>query len=291
MNCSFLLTGGSGYIGSAFRRYFDKNGLPYTTLCMNETDYSRVDCLLEQIRLIKPDYLINCAGYTGKPNVDACETDKANCLFGNTVLPGRIAEACTAADIPWGHVSSGCIYNGCPPDRNGFTEEDRPNFTFRNGPSSFYSGSKALGEEVLQDYGNVYIWRIRIPFNHIDGPRNYLSKLMRYDKVLNVTNSITQLDEFVDAAVQSFQRRLPFGTYHVTNPGVVSAEEIIDQIQSHRLTSKVFTFFKSEAEFMEEAALTPRSSCILDASKLEGQGIRLTEVHEAVEQALRHWTR
>ena len=29
-----------------------------------------------------------------------------------TVLPGTIALACADAGVPWGHVSSGCIYTG-----------------------------------------------------------------------------------------------------------------------------------------------------------------------------------
>ena len=65
-----------------------------------------------------------------KPNVDACEVHKAECLAGNAVLPGTIAQACEAANVPWGHVSSGCIYTGSRPDGSGFTEEDAPNFSF-----------------------------------------------------------------------------------------------------------------------------------------------------------------
>ena len=53
-------------------------------------------------------------------------------------------------------------------EKNGWrrvTEDDDPNFSFRSPPCSFYSGSKALGEEVLEGAENCYIWRLRIPFN------------------------------------------------------------------------------------------------------------------------------
>jgi hypothetical protein len=40
---------------------------------------------------------------------------------------------------------------------------------------------------------------------------------------------------------------------------------------------------------MHLAAKTPRSNCILDTTKLERAGIHMTEVHEAVARALRHW--
>ena len=64
----------------------------------------------------------------GKPNVDACEDAKYDCLQGNAVLPGIIREVCEDLKIPWGHVSSGCVYSGRRSDGKGWTEEDEPNF-------------------------------------------------------------------------------------------------------------------------------------------------------------------
>jgi len=178
------LLGGSGYVGQAYQALLSRKGLSFKSLSRAEADYADPTVLRELLRRDKPEFLINAAGYTGKPNVDACEIHKAECLLGNAVLPGMIAKACAEAGVPWGHVSSGCIYNGARSDGKGFTEEDQPNFTFRAGPCSFYSGTKALGEEVLAGQPNLYIWRLRIPFDNVDNPRNYLSKLMRYERLL-----------------------------------------------------------------------------------------------------------
>ena len=173
----------------------------------------------------KPEFVINAAGYTGKPNVDACELDQADTLAGNTLLPQTIAHACAAADIPWGHVSSGCIFSGAkivvngkvrvekdmtrpelhalvektPSAIHGFTETDTPNFSFRDPPCSFYSGTKALGEEAMAGLGQSYIWRLRIPFDEFDNLRNYLSKVQRYAKVYDNVNSISHRADFVNA--------------------------------------------------------------------------------------------
>lgn len=174
-----VLLGGQGYVSQAFQQFFTQRSIPYRVLTRGEVDYSDVGTLSAFLQVHRPDFLINAAGYTGKPNVDACELDKANCLFGNAILPSRIAEACAATGTPWGHISSGCIYSGARPDGSGFREEDTPNFTFRQGNSSFYSGSKAMGEELLAGAANCYIWRLRIPFSSEDSDRNYLSKLMR----------------------------------------------------------------------------------------------------------------
>jgi len=284
-----LLLGGSGYIGAAFRRHLDQHQISYTNLWRSDLDYTKPDVLTPFLREQRPAFLINCAGYTGKPNVDACETHKTECLDGNAVLPGHIRTACEQAGVPWGHVSSGCIYNGCHSTGTGFTETDPPNFSFRQNHCSFYSGTKALGEELLAGDAACYIWRLRIPFNEVDNPRNYLTKLLRYERLLDARNSLSQLDEFVAAAFACWQRRVPFGIYNMTNPGAITTHEIVELIRQTGISQKTFTFFADEDEFMHLAAKTPRSNCVLDTTKLQRTGIQMTEVHEAVTRALRHW--
>ena len=286
-----FLLGGSGYIGNAYVEYFERNGIAFRSLSRSDLDYTNLAKLTAALRAEKPDFLINAAGYTGKPNVDACEIHKAECLAGNAVLPGIIAQACDAANVPWGHVSSGCIYTGARPDGSGFTEEDAPNFTFRQNNCSFYSGTKALGEEVLASYPNVYIWRVRIPFDQFEHPRNYLTKLMRYSMLLEATNSISELQEFVHASVLCWLKHVPFGIYNMTNPGSVTTREVVDLIKKSGICDREFHFFASESEFMQHAAKTPRSNCVMNSRKLLQTGIALTEVHDAIERDLRNWTK
>ena len=283
------LLGGSGYVGQAYQALLRRKAVPFRNLRRAEVDYTNPSVLGDLLRRERPAFLINAAGYTGKPNVDACELHKAECLFGNVVLPGFIAQVCAEAGVPWGHVSSGCIYNGARPDGSGFHEEDTPNFTFRSNHCSFYSGSKALGEEVLAGAAGVYLWRLRIPFNEVEHPRNYLTKLMRYERLLDAANSISQLDEFAAATFACWEQRVPFGTYNVTNPGAITTREIVELIRRSGVCTKEFKFFASEAEFMRVAAKTPRSNCIMDSSKLAAAGIRLTEIHAAVERDLHRW--
>src|SRR5882757_6048651 len=196
-----LLLGGTGYIVQAFVRELSEKKEKFTALTRREVDYTRFEVLLKYLKDNKPEFVVNAAGYTGKPNVDACETARADTLQGNTLLPQTIAQACAAADVPWGHVSSGCIFAGAKVNEGGrmrvekdltkpelkklaakqpeaflgFTEEDVPNFSFRDGPCSFYSGSKALAEEAINGVGKSYVWRLRIPFDEQDNARNYLS--------------------------------------------------------------------------------------------------------------------
>ena len=283
------LLGGSGYVGQAYQALLTRKGIPFRNLRRADVDYTNPAVLRAALLRDKPEFLINAAGYTGKPNVDACELHKSECLFGNAVLPGLVAQACTEAGVPWGHVSSGCIYSGARPDGSGFLEEDTPNFTFRTNHCSFYSGTKALGEEVLAGTPSVYVWRLRIPFNHEENPRNYLTKLMRYKTLLAATNSISQLEEFCAATFACWEKRVPFGTYNVTNPGAITTHEVVEHIKKSGVCPKEYVFFKNEDEFMHVAAKTPRSNCVMNSDKLARTGIKMTEVHEAVSRDLKNW--
>ncbi len=283
------LLGGSGYVGHAYQALLTRKGIPFRNVRRAELDYSKREVLRDALLKDRPEFVINAAGYTGKPNVDACELHKHECLFGNAVLPGIIAEACAEASVPWGHVSSGCIYTGARSDGRGFTETDTPNFTFRTNNCSFYSGTKALGEEVLAGKPQVYIWRLRIPFDNVDSPRNYLTKMMRYQRLLEATNSISQLEEFCAATFACWEKRVPFGTYNVTNPGEVTTREVVGLIKQSGVSHQEFQFFKDESEFMRTAAKTPRSNCTMDSSKLAQVGIHMTDVREALTRDLRNW--
>ena len=141
------------------------------------------------------------------------------------------------------------------------------------------------------DASEVYVWRLRIPFDHRENPRNYLTKLMRYQRLLEATNSISQLQEFASATLACWEKRVPFGKYNVTNPGQVTTRQVVDHILSSGVLKKEYAFFKDESEFMEIAAKTPRSNCVLSSAKLASVGIRMTEVHEAIARDLRRWQR
>jgi dTDP-4-dehydrorhamnose reductase len=310
-----LLLGATGYIGEAFARELQRRGEKFVSLSRKDVDYTRFDVLLGFLRANPVSFLINSAGYTGKPNVDACELDQAGTLLGNALLPQTIAHACAAAKVPWGHVSSGCIFSGAKisdggkvsvekdmtqpalhalvekksPAVLGFTETDTPNFSFRDQPCSFYSGTKALGEEAMAGIGQSYIWRLRIPFDEFDNKRNYLSKVQRYAKVYDNVNSISHRADFVNACLDTWKLRAPFGIYNVTNPGYITTRHVVEQIEKILKPARKFEFWANDAEFYQVAAKTPRSNCVMDATKLLAAGVKIRGVEEALEYSLKHW--
>jgi dTDP-4-dehydrorhamnose reductase len=283
----YVILGSSGYLGSHLVRCIEGIGFTVHGLSRKDVDYSNVDHLSAWIHEVKPTFLINAAGFTGKPNVDACESAKYESLEGNAVLPGIIREVCEDLKIPWGHISSGCIYSGRRADGEGWTEEDEPNFSFRSPPCSFYSGTKALGEEVLEGAENCFVWRLRIPFNHEPSPRNYLQKLLNYENLLEAENSVSHLEEFCQKCIDCFTKDVEPGIYNMTNPGSITTSQVTEWMIKEGLTDKKFNFFDSEEEFMTKAAVVPRSNCVLDTTKAERAGIAMRPVEEAMIDSIR----
>ena len=311
-----LLLGASGYIGEAFVRELQRRKIAlHAALAEGGGLHALRRAAGIFSRRSKPEFVVNAAGYTGKPNVDACEVAKADTLAGNALLPQTIAHACAAAQIPWGHVSSGCIFSGAkvtvngrtrvekdltrpdlhalveksPAAIHGFTETDTPNFSFRDLPCSFYSGTKALGEEAIAGIGQSYLWRLRIPFDEFDNARNYLSKVQRYAKVYDNVNSISHRGDFVKACLDLWERRAPFGIYNMTNPGFVTTRQVVGLIEKILKPTRRFEFWANDEEFYHRRRQDAALELCLDVSKLLATGVKMRPVIEAIEDSLRNW--
>ncbi|MFG0256036.1 MAG: hypothetical protein ACF787_13235 [Rhodopirellula sp. JB053] len=116
-----------------------------------------------------------------------------------------------------------------------------------------------------------------------------MSKVVLYERLLEAENSISHLSEFVAACLNSWQKRIPFGTYNVTNTGHITTRRVTQWITEHLLPDKKDDFFASEEKFMQIAAKTPRSNCVMDNSKLLAAGIEMSTVENAVIDSRKSW--
>ena len=308
-----LLLGASGYMGQAFATELRRRGYGFIPLTRKAIDYTDFNLLFDYVRRLKPEFIINAAGYPGRPNADACEQAREETLCANTLLPQVISRVCMMTGTPWGHISSGCVYRGAKLIENGktrnvvgmelrqlfaghpekilgYTEWDEPNFCFRHPPCSFYSGSKALAEEVIRETGEVYIWRPGMPFNERNEPRNFLWRIQNYRKVHDGINSITHLGDFVRACLELWEWQAPFGIYNITNPGAVLTRKVVEMIQRILKPDRHFEFWKDDGEFYGYGAKALRSNCVLDVSKLLRAGVKMRPVEEALEDSLHNWS-
>ena len=293
-----LLLGASGYIGEQFVTELRNKNVGFLPLSRSNYDYTRLDILTDLIKENNPRFLINCAGYTGKPNVDACEENHWDTFEGNVILPRTIATACKKFDLPWGHVSSGCIYDGNKSGETnldnlnspGFTELDEPNLGFLKYNCSYYSGTKVLGEENIREIGgDCYVWRLRMPFDKHDNPRNYLTKLIKYEKLLDAVNSITHREDFARCCVETWLNKCPFGIYNIVNTKPITTRVVRNKIEKFLNLDKKASYFLDEKQFYSTAAKARRSNCVLSNQKLLDTGIKIRSAEEALDDSLKSW--
>jgi len=277
----YTVLGKNGYIAEAIIKELKSRDLPHVAWSRSDVDYTDLKELKYNLYILGDDlHIVNCAGYIGKPNVDACELAKADCIEGNVLLPLMLAQLCCEKKYEFTQISSGCIYGGY---EKHFTEKDAPNFDFQNG--SFYSGTKALSEKVvLQNNPNSYVFRLRIPFDEYESPRNYLTKLLSYDTLLDAENSLSHRADFAKYVMELIEQKVPHGIYNITNKGSVTTRDVVQLIKKYNLSNKDFKFFDNLESFGKET-VAPRSNCVLDTTKIE-QYIKIRTAQQALEEAL-----
>jgi len=284
-----ILFGSTGYVGKEFKRQLEERRLP--VFCWpntSKTNFFDLEKWYDEAGYPMIGAVINAAGFTGKPNVDACENAKDETIAGNITWPQIITDWCMLNDIPLGHVSSGCIYEGRKPDGSGFTEEDEPNFSFKYNNCSSYSGTKVVSENIVNKWCKSYIWRLRIPFEENNNARNFISKLCKYEKQLQAENSISNKQEYVYACIETILRKVPYGIYNVTNTGFITTDKLIEKLKNTIAKDKNFQLI-DESELYSNFAKARRSNCVLDNTKLLSTGIKMRTVDEAIDYCLNNW--
>ncbi len=266
---NILLLGSTGYLGQQFLAAYPDAKTP-------RFDIASREAVIAVLEAEKPDIVINCAGKTGRPNVDWCETHKEETLSANVTGPLILLEECLKRNIYLVHISSGCIYTG---DKGGagFTEDDIPNFT-----GSFYSRTKGWSDQIMKDFPVLNL-RLRMPFDGSRSDRNLIMKLAKYAKVLDVPNSVTYLTDFTDAAKKLIAKKTT-GTFNIVNGGATSPYRIMELYKE--IVDPKHHFEKLSIDHLSDVVKAGRSNCILSTAKLEKEGIAVRPVEEAIVLAL-----
>lgn len=275
---------GSGYVGN----YLLDGITDHSVKIYNKQDhaYDHAPTLLDILKQDNPDYVINACGYTGRPNVDACETDREKCWDLNVNLPVTISAMCETLDIPFIHVSSGCIYTGYDKE---YTETDTPNFGLDSDDSSWYSKTKHAGEIALNNQNN-YILRVRMPFCGDNHERNFFNKILKYDNLISYDNSMTCIEDFV-IFIQKFIENLEIrtgkfkaqpGIFNVCNPGSADLKKITAIFEKNGIANPDWSFVPIEN--LDLAA--NRSNCVLNCTKIEQLGLGLPHIDDSLEDRI-----
>ena len=263
-----IIFGAKGYMGQYFLSLYPDAVAPSVDIADSR---AVVDVLEEH----KPDVVINCAGKTGRPNVDWCETHKEETIHSNVLGPLVLIEECGKRDVYLVQIGTGCVYSG--DSSKEFTETDPPNFF-----GSFYSRSKGVIDQLLNDFPVLNI-RLRMPFDGTGSERNLINKIKKYDRLLDTENSMTYIPDMLSAVGQLIEKKAT-GPYNIINPGAMTPYRIMELYKEIVDPSHTFELLKEED--LPEVAFAGRSSCVLSGKKLESEGIVMKPVEEAVREAL-----
>ena len=273
----FLVWGGRGWIGGMLCEMLRKGGHTVVVATSRTQDYVGIGAELDAV---KPDRVLNVAGITGRPTVDWSEDHQQDTYLGNPIGTFNVVDACWRRQIHVTYYGTGCIYtyDANHPVGSTFSEVDPPNFK-----GSTYSRSKILTEELLAPYDNVLTLRIRMPISDDLHPKNIITKLSKYSKVINIPNSFTILSELLPISIRMSVDQLQ-GIYNLTNPGALTHNDILSLYQKY--INPAFTWDNFTEEEQNAILKSQRSNCTLDTSKLIAY-TPVTPIHIALEQVFR----
>ncbi len=270
-----LIFGSHGYMGSAIARECSDRDIKWVGVKREEKyDGEATKRLGMQILDPSCELVINAAAFIPNPTVDACKDHPIDTIIGNVELPLLLRDLCEIADKPLMQLSTGCLFNE---DRE-YTEQDAPTRSW-SGYCGFYVGTKMLCEKIVYTYPKSYVLRLRLPFDETDHPRNYLTKLTKFERVFEHVNSLTHRGDFAKWCLDLWQKRAPFGTYHCVNKEQISATAVTMNMGMQALIPKLPVFVK------DSGTTGARLSC----AKLESAIGPVRSVHEAVAESIQNW--
>ena len=273
----FLVFGGkTGWIGQKIVRLLSDMG--HTPICAASRLENR-EAIEKELKSTNPDFIVNCAGIIGKPNVDWCETHKEDTIRTNVIGTLNLADIAFQHNLHLTNISTGCIYeyDTTHPMGSGigFTEEDEPNFD-----GSFYSRTKIQMEKLLMAYRNVLNLRVKMPVS-TELDKGFVGKIAKYKKLVNIPNSLTILDDLLPLVIDMTLRKIK-GIYNFVNPGAITHNEVMDLYKKYIDPNHTHENFTEEEQ--NKILLARRANAELSAAKLLELYPTVPHIKDALEQ-------
>jgi len=200
----------------------------------------------------------------------------------NLYAPVSLALLCKELNIHFTYLGTGCIFEydeehpyGC--EKTGFSEESFPNFY-----GSSYSIVKGFTDQLMKQLPVLNV-RIRMPITHEYNERNFITKITNYKKVCSIPNSMTVLNELLPLMIELMLRK-EVGTINLTNPGVITHNEILEMYKE--IVDPAFTWKNFTQEEQNTILLSKRSNNCLDTTLLQTYFPHVKSIKESVQEML-----
>ena len=278
-----LLYGSRGWIGNQVTDFLIKNDIEYFE------GQERVNNIIElekEVEKISPTHILSLIGRThGKIGEKVIHTidylEEEGKLFenirDNLYGPLMLGMICDKKNIHFTYLGTGCIFDYDDNHIDGFTENDYPNFF-----GSSYSIVKGFTDSIMKKM-NVLNLRIRMPINSENNTRNFITKITTYDKICSISNSMTVLPELIPYVFKMMVDNIT-GTINLTNPGVISHNEILELYK--QIVDPLFTWKNFTIDEQNKVLSSKRSNNMLNTSKLEKLFPEIKNIKDSVIECL-----
>ncbi|MCP9340170.1 dTDP-4-dehydrorhamnose reductase [Stutzerimonas xanthomarina] len=260
-----LITGSTGQLSRELQLALAGEG-KVLALGHKLLDLAEPTQIRRQVRLLRPDLIINAAAYTA---VDSAQGDPERAFAVNATGPGVLAEEAAALDVPLIHYSTDYVFDGSKTEP--YTEEDLP------APLSVYGASKLAGEQAIQAVGGDHLI-LRTSWVYSLHRRNFLLTMQR---LLQERDALSVVDDEIGAptwagtiagvTAEIVRKRRsgsggPGGLYHLTASGETSwygfACHIAQHLQSQGLLrARVEPILSTDYPTAAQRPLNSRLSC------------------------------
>jgi dTDP-4-dehydrorhamnose reductase len=285
-----LVYGSNGWIGSQFTKLLKSNNVIY---CEGKARADNTDDVISELLKTSPTHVIAFIGRThGKigekiyTTIDYLEEPNKlqDNVRDNLFSPLVLAFLCQKLNLHFTYLGTGCIFKYDEEhlfgqEVNGFTEDSLPNFF-----GSSYSTVKGFTDQLMKFFDNsVLNLRIRMPITAEYNTRNFITKITTYEKICSIPNSMTVIPELLPKVLDMMKNRVT-GTINLTNPGLISHNEILEMYREIVDTNFVWKNFSEKEQ--RKILTSDRSNNYLDTQKLEQMYPDVKNIKESVRDVL-----
>lgn len=221
----------------AFRKKIDKDTIILDA--RNENDF------VEQIKILKPKYIINCIGIL----ISASNKDPKSAIFLNAYMPHRLKVLADKINAKLIHISTDCVFSGNK--KEPYLENDD-----KDGKDT-YAKTKGLGE-IISDKHLTLRTSVVGPELKTDGEELFHWFMNQEDEISGFTKSIwsgVTTIELAKAVKWSIEKDIT-GLYHLTNNSSISKYELLKLFKKY--TKKRIEIKKVDGKDIDKSFIDTR---------------------------------
>jgi nucleoside-diphosphate-sugar epimerase len=202
----------------------------------------------------------------------------------NLFAPISLAMLCKERNIHFTYLGTGCVFDfddqhPFGEETNGFTEDSKPNFF-----GSSYSIVKGFTDQLMHNFEDSALnVRIRMPITDEVNERNFITKITNYQKICSIPNSMSVLNELLPVMIDLALKN-ETGTINLTNPGLVSHNEILEMYRD--IVVPNFQWENFDIQEQNQILLSKRSNNYLDTNKLQEKYPNVKNIKDSVREIL-----